>query len=339
MVDSLRGLETTKGLSLFVTTIVFMLLCLVIGGLRVWAKMIAKQTWKTHDWLALGALACITGYSVICILCVYPGTIGMHLAAAFALGPNVMRTTLKIFYASGFLWISATTLLKMSLLHFYLGIFLNRNVSTGRSMILRYAAFGVYSIVILYYIAHVSLLLAICRPISLQWNPANPDGHCGDIKKQEISSCAVNIILDLAIVILPMPALLKLQIPTSKKIGLAGLLSLGVTICIINITRLGLIVTHDNSDFTYTSSDVGLLTGMEVWIGYITASLPTLGPLFMQGKMQTQANVQKYYRSRSTGQSSRPSKKSFGASVLETNASFERLNEAEGIALESRDVK
>lgn len=56
MADSLRGLDTSKGLALFVTTVVFMLLCLVIGGLRVWAKKIAKQTWKVHDWLAVGAL-------------------------------------------------------------------------------------------------------------------------------------------------------------------------------------------------------------------------------------------------------------------------------------------
>jgi hypothetical protein len=93
---------------------------------------------------------------------------------------------------------------------------------------LRWAAHAVYATVILYYIAHMSLLLSICQPISLQWNPANPDGHCGDIKKQEISSCAVNIILDLAIVILPMPALWTLRIPLSKKFGLIGLLSLGI---------------------------------------------------------------------------------------------------------------
>lgn len=223
----------------------------------------------------------------------------------------------------------------MSLLHFYLGIFLNRTVSSGRAMVLRYSAFLVYTVVILYYIAHISLLLAICQPISLQWNPTNPDGHCGDIKKQEISSCAVNIVLDLAIVILPMPALISLQIPLSKKLGLAGLLSLGITICVINITRLVLITTTGNEDFTYTSSDVGLLTGMEVWIGYITASLPTLGPIFMGKKMQSHAQPQKYYRSTS---SSRPSKKDFGASLLETTASFEQLSDEENIALQHQQL-
>ena len=197
------------------------------------------------------------------------------------------------------------------------------------------AAYALYTLVVLYYIAHMSLLLAICQPISKQWNPTNPDGHCGDIKKQEISSCAVNIILDLAIVILPMPALISLQIERRKKMGLIGLLSLGLVICVLNVTRLGLIVTTGNDDFTYTSADVGLLTGMEVWIGYITASLPTLGPLFRRSQIASEAQMQKYYRSRSGGASSRPSKKSFGASILATNASFEPLND-EGIAMEER---
>jgi hypothetical protein len=226
-------------------------------------------------------------------------------------------------------------LLKLSLLHFYLGLFYNRSVSSDRAALLRYAAYTLYAIVILYYMAHMSLLLAICQPISKQWNPANPDGHCGDLKKQEISSCAVNIILDLAIVILPMPALVSLRISLSKKIGLIGLLSLGLSICVVNVTRLILIVAHGNEDFTYTSSDVGLLTGMEVWIGYITASLPTVGPVFRRSQAVTQAQVQRYYRSRTDGASSRPSKKSFGASLLATTASFEPLTD-EAVALEDR---
>lgn len=60
MPADLRGLETSKGLALFITTIVFMILCLVFGGLRVWAKSVAKQAWQIHDWLALGALVRLT---------------------------------------------------------------------------------------------------------------------------------------------------------------------------------------------------------------------------------------------------------------------------------------
>ncbi len=56
MENDLRGLATTKGLSLFVVTIVFIVICVIVGGLRVWAKRIMKQSWKVHDYLALGAL-------------------------------------------------------------------------------------------------------------------------------------------------------------------------------------------------------------------------------------------------------------------------------------------
>ncbi|KAF2240322.1 hypothetical protein BU26DRAFT_611751 [Trematosphaeria pertusa] len=163
----------------------------------------------------------------------------------------------------------------------------------------------------------------------------NPDRPCGGIREQEISFCAVNIVLDLAIVIPPMPALLSWHIKMSKKIGLVGLLSLGFSICIINITRLGLIVTTGNEDFTYSTLDVGLLTEMEVWIGDITASLPTLGPIFRQNQTASQGRALKYYRSRSGSASSWPSNKTFGTSILATNASSEPPND-EAIALKDR---
>lgn len=52
-------------------------------------------------------------------------------------------------------------------------------------------------------------------------------GHCGGITKQEISSSAVNMILDLAIVVLPMPEIWLLQLPFKKKIAINVILSLG----------------------------------------------------------------------------------------------------------------
>ena len=116
----------------------------------------------------------------------------------------------------------------MSLLHFYRSLFLTQPVFSTRMTALRFTAYTIYGITVLYWIAQITLLLRICQPIALQWDPARGGGHCGDITKQEISSAVMNMILDLSIVILPMPVLWSLRISLKKKIAVAGILSLGL---------------------------------------------------------------------------------------------------------------
>jgi hypothetical protein len=101
-------------------------------------------------------------------------------------------------------------------------------MASSRMRLLRSAAYSVYAIVVLYFIAHMALLLRICKPIALQWDPTRGGGHCGDITKQEISSAVMNMILDLFIVLLPMPILWNLRISTKKKVAIGGILSLGL---------------------------------------------------------------------------------------------------------------
>jgi hypothetical protein len=174
----------------------------------------------------------------------------MHLPAAIALGMPVMRTTLKvrklysqipgpnyvgsisdqnqIFYTTGFIWITSTTLTKISLLHFYRITFFSHPVPDTRTTILRIATYTIYAISVLYWLAQITLLLSICQPIALQWDPTRGGGHCGDITKQEISSAVMNMILDFSIVLLPMPMLWALRMSLKKKIAISGILSLGL---------------------------------------------------------------------------------------------------------------
>ncbi len=69
--------------------------------------------------------------------------------------------------------------------------------------------------------------ILICRPIALNWDKTLK-GHCGDTTSQEIASASINMVLDLSIVILPMPVLWGLQLPLRKKVWLSGVLSIGL---------------------------------------------------------------------------------------------------------------
>ncbi|KAL8761305.1 MAG: hypothetical protein Q9184_002574 [Pyrenodesmia sp. 2 TL-2023] len=67
--------------------------------------------------------------------------------------------------------------------------------------------------------------------------------------------------------------------PTKKKVHISCMFGLGLTICVVNATRIGLTLTSDPKDWTYALIDVAICTGIEVWLGLIAACLPTLAPI------------------------------------------------------------
>ena len=68
----------------------------------------------------------------------------------------------------------------------------------------------------------------ICRPFAYAWDKTIDGGQCGDTTKYYLAIGIVNMIIDLSIVLLPMPILWKLQMPTNKKLAVSGILMLGL---------------------------------------------------------------------------------------------------------------
>ena len=68
--------------------------------------------------------------------------------------------------------------------------------------------------------------LTVCQPLSYTWNESIP-GHCGDILAGYVFSAIINVILDVAVIFLPMPVLWKLQMRLSKKVLIFGVFGLG----------------------------------------------------------------------------------------------------------------
>ena len=91
----------------------------------------------------------------------------------------------------------------------------------------RMVAYVLMAIVACYGIAFICVFFTNCTPLDYPWNPV-PGGHCKDVSTEEILSVSVNMVIDTAIVLLPMPVLWGLQLATRKKIAVSGILSLGL---------------------------------------------------------------------------------------------------------------
>jgi len=82
-----------------------------------------------------------------------------------------------------------------------------------------------------------------------------------------------------------------------KKLLLSGILSLGLCICAMNLTRVILVSISDSPDFTFSLITIALFGGLEVYIGVVVACMPTLGPLIFRQKFTASAIEDKQYAS------------------------------------------
>jgi hypothetical protein len=78
------------------------------------------------------------------------------------------------------------------------------------------------------WLSALTLSLVICQPMEYQWNPYIPGGgHCGNIIRSYQMICVPNIVTDIMLLVLPLPALYKLQVNAVTKVGLFATFLIG----------------------------------------------------------------------------------------------------------------
>ena len=117
------------------------------------------------------------------------------------------------------MWPTANTLVKISVLHLYTKIF-----NTHRLAI---AAYAIGAVTMAYWLSTVLVAFLICRPFAFNWDKVSIKGHCGNTFAYYLSTAIVNLLIDVAIVALPLPLLWSLQMRTSRKLALTAIFSLG----------------------------------------------------------------------------------------------------------------
>jgi hypothetical protein len=116
-------------------------------------------------------------------------------------------------------WLVATVCAKMSMLFLYTRIF---SVAHFRK-----SSYAVMVVVVGYFITFMALFMTNCVPLYHLWHPV-PGGWCREVTIEEYTSVAFNLVIDLAIVILPMPALWRLQMPLRNKVYVSIMFSIGL---------------------------------------------------------------------------------------------------------------
>ncbi|KAL9640523.1 MAG: hypothetical protein Q9204_000670 [Flavoplaca sp. TL-2023a] len=214
--------------------------------------------------------------------------------------PHVVHF-IQLMYAVELTYTVLITTTKFSILLFYRRVFMNQ-ASSLRFRIVWYA------ITIWTFLWGISTFFAAafqCSPASFYWTKytRKTQGTCIDLTLLLLVTASTNIVTDVALLILPMPLVWKLNIERPQKFAVSGIFLLGglyvipvlreicpklsvsvtdriiASVCIASIIRapyLNQVVTVDPQ---WTSVNASIWSVIEPGVGIICASLPSMGPI------------------------------------------------------------
>lgn len=116
-------------------------------------------------------------------------------------------------------YVVVQVLLKVSILLFYLRVFPVPWIQVLTWILITFT--------LLHGVAFFFAIFFQCAPVSVLWN-ARVQGHCIQLETIIFPGAIFSIIEDLAILLLPIPCLSKLNVGRGKKISLFGMFSVGI---------------------------------------------------------------------------------------------------------------
>ena len=132
---------------------------------------------------------------------------------------NLGFSMVQLFVAGQPLWSASNTFVKLSILHLYSTIFTNNKS-------FKICVYTLISLCIGYAISDWLKLFLICRPFEYSWNKSI-EGECADALQGWLVTGIMNLLLDVGIVVLPLPLLWRLHLSISKRIGLTLMFTIG----------------------------------------------------------------------------------------------------------------
>ncbi|OAG11698.1 uncharacterized protein CC84DRAFT_1254107 [Paraphaeosphaeria sporulosa] len=282
-----KGLFTPTFLGPTVETTAFSLASIstIVVLLRFYCRIWIVKKLKSYDYLIAGAVVCTWG---LCVINHYQVLYGTGSGAWPAdLPPPSAEFTLngvlgaaKAWYGYQIVYLLVPALVKLSILVFYLTIATHRPFRT--------IVYWAIAFVTTYSIIMIIVNAFECpRKPSLVFEPEifvmREQWHCFNLTALYFSQSALNIFSDLFILVLPLPILVKLHMPTIKRICLLIVFSVGLLVPIAASFRLWILyLWHDAPpDISrYYGGYILFWDAVELNTAIICASAPSLQPLF-----------------------------------------------------------
>ncbi|KAI1362866.1 hypothetical protein F5Y08DRAFT_310830 [Xylaria arbuscula] len=127
----------------------------------------------------------------------------------------------------------------------------------------------------IYYTINISLEVTSCRPRAYYWDKTIPGKCVYNGPALSLTSALVNLLFDLAILLLPQGVIWKLNMSRRKRVGVSAVFIVGLGACTSAILRIVFGVAYvTTNDYTYIISPQSILCIAEVTAGILVFAAP-----------------------------------------------------------------
>ncbi|KAK6865894.1 hypothetical protein PG995_002422 [Apiospora arundinis] len=269
-----------KKATILAVVIAFMCFSWTCVSTRLWVrfKIIRDPGWDD---------LCVVMY----LLTTTAGSISLLVGTKYGLGQHFltlshddMITWSKTFYVANAAYCTSTAFIKLALLLQYLRVY-------PRGSLMHRACLATLLLTALWGVVYSFISWFPCFPVNHVWE-LKPDAKCygyGSSRPSEFSATyeshtAINMILDVIVLIIPMPLLFKEGTGFAQRLRITALLCMGTIVIALAIWRLQTILEHKAAtvptrDPTWYGPITMLLAVLEVDAAAVCASVPIFWPV------------------------------------------------------------
>ncbi|ESZ98065.1 hypothetical protein SBOR_1596 [Sclerotinia borealis F-4128] len=230
------------------------------------------KSFGADDWLILAALPLGWGMAICTIIAVHYG-LGQH---ALSVPPENLVPFIKVYFASEVIWACSMGLIKISILLLYVRIF-------GSLRYFRILAYGFGGFTFAWAVMVVIVCTFQCLPVAYQWDKTIEGGKCIDSWLFFTIGSSFDVLVDLALLILPIPAVWNLQLSVLQKLSVIAIFCLGSLTCVFSLIRLVAVAQDKNDpDPTFSLGIVAIWSTAEPCLGIVSTCLPTYKPIIIK---------------------------------------------------------
>lgn len=248
-----------------VTSIVCMVITYTAVGIRLVTRYCLHQSYRLDDWFILGAAvtdAVFTGFGIA----FERHGFGEHV---WEINVDMIPQLLYWFYLCEVFYVITISLIKLSVMTFYLQVFPTRSF--------RIQCWAVMAFCVASAFAFLLVTIFQCHPISYVWNKNIRGGKCVNFNLATWVNGGVNILQDILIVGLPISEVRTLKLGRRQKVGLYAMFGLGGFVCVTSMVRLRAIKTFGlTTDATWDNIPITFWTTLETTTAMLCTCLPAM---------------------------------------------------------------
>ncbi|KAI1743044.1 hypothetical protein F4680DRAFT_445515 [Xylaria scruposa] len=208
--------------------------------------------------------------------------VGLFIHQWNVLGRDI-ESYLKFILVGDEFWILGICLIKSSILVEWYRLFAPSRART----VFTISCSALLTVNLLSYVGLLITLNLNCRPFERIWNKA-VQGSCIDLRTIHLAAATINLILNLAILLLPQPIIWKLQLSYPKKIGVSTVYTIGILATVASALLIKAIYGwRMSSDMTYHYSRVVLWAIAEMTGGILVFCVPVVPRFYQDLKLNT----------------------------------------------------